>query len=221
MTTDCVFGTDLAGTILAAAPARMRNVWYPNKNARYMTLAEIKIAKQEDLIRERDLLFGKEVDQKSSAKRRQAPQVDISVTQLPVCSLAACMFDGLMNAQPQRSFEILDRLLPPSIEFRKFKIPTGPTDKGDQTPANAIFGSVTTTDIVVNMKALLAEKAVEEGNADAAKVVLTAEDVRIRQGAAVDVETDRVKTLGDFEIEIQVKGASTVKRTLRVLDEAD
>ena len=61
-------------------------------------------------------------------------------------------------------------------------------------------------------------KATEEGNEDAAKVVLSAEDIRIIQNEASgsDSEADRVKTLGEFDVQIYPKGASQIQRTIRV-----
>lgn len=63
----------------------MRNLWYPNKNAQYMTQAEVKEAKQLDVIRDRDPFFASEVKTKGIKKRMSdAPQVDISIAMLSV-----------------------------------------------------------------------------------------------------------------------------------------
>ena len=76
-------------------------------------------------------------------------------------------------------------------------------------------------DIMSNIKAFLAMKASEEGNEDAAKVVVNAEDVRILQkdAAGTVVEGDRAKMLGEFEIEIFPKSANPVRRRIRVNQE--
>ena len=78
----------------------------------------------------------------------------------------------------------------------------------------AIFGSVSTADIVSNIKALLADT--EEG----ARVVLSPEDVAIvREGnreTEGDLDIDRIKMLGDFQIGIRVKGGSMVRKVVRV-----
>ena len=74
-----------------------------------------------------------------------------------------------------------------------------------------IFGSVSTVEIANHIKALLAE------NDEAALVVLTAEDIQF-VGLNESDENDRVKFIGDYEVEIFVKGSEeAVKRTVRVL----
>ena len=61
-------------------------------------------------------------------------------------------------------------------------------------------------------------KATEEGLEEAARIVLNSDDIRIVQPDAskVEGEADRIKTLGEFAIEIQPKGASSIQRTIRV-----
>ena len=73
-------------------------------------------------------------------------------------------------------------------------------------------------DILVSIKELLALKAAEKAHEDAARVVLSPEDIKIVQAEVkeVDIEADRVKMLGDFDIEIHVKGAEMVRRKIRI-----
>ncbi len=72
----------------------------------------------------------------------------------------------------------------------------------------SIYGSVSTTDITDNVKAILAE------DGKGSRVVLTPEDiVFVSQGE----EKDRVKHLGTFEIDIKIKGeTAAVRRTITV-----
>ena len=84
---------------------------------------------------------------------------------------------------------------------------------GEAEPeAVAIYGSVSTADIAESIKAILAES--EEG----VRVVLSAEDIRIitDEGPAPGAEADRIKALGDFDVDIQVKGGEAVRRFLIV-----
>ena len=76
----------------------------------------------------------------------------------------------------------------------------------------AIYGSVSTADIVESVKAVLAET--EEG----ARVVLSAEDITIvtDEGPAPGAEADRLKALGEFEVDIRVKGGELVRRFISV-----
>lgn len=75
----------------------------------------------------------------------------------------------------------------------------------------SIYGSVTTADVAESVKAALANT--EEG----ARVVLGADDVKIiRTEEESDGETDRFKTLGEFQVEIQVKGGEAITRTVHI-----
>lgn len=113
----------------------------------------------------------------------------------------------------------MESLIPPQIEFSRRRIIPSDAAK-DQEQSGAIFGSVSIADIVSNIKALLAMRATEEGNEDAARVVLQAEDIRLlHKGLAESDESDRVKTLGEFEIEIHPKGAVPIQRSIKVREE--
>jgi hypothetical protein len=71
-----------------------------------------------------------------------------------------------------------------------------------------IHGSVTTTEIADNIRAVLAR------DGEGALVVLTPEDITV---TSQEEEKDRVKHLGIFDIDIKIKGAeNAVRRTIRV-----
>ena len=76
----------------------------------------------------------------------------------------------------------------------------------------AIYGSVSTADIAASIKAALAMD--EEG----ARVVLGPEDVIIVSGKGDEDggEADRIKNLGEFEIDVRVKGVEAIRRIVRV-----
>ena len=114
------------------------------------------------------------------------------------------------------------------------EIPEVPTPRRAASPAAAvldaaseplksslatIYGSVSTADIIESMKALLSQT--EEG----ARVVLAAEDVKILvpegvEAQDVGIEGDRVKALGEFQVEARVKGGEAVVRTVSVRAQA-
>ena len=78
-----------------------------------------------------------------------------------------------------------------------------------------IYGSVSTADIVDSIKAMLSQT--EEG----ARVVLAAEDIKILVPEDVEtqdigIEGDRLKALGDYQVEARVKGGEAVVRTVSV-----
>ena len=79
-----------------------------------------------------------------------------------------------------------------------------------KTPTKtSIYGSVSTNDIAGNLKAILAE------DSRGALVVFASENITFVEQTSDD--KDRVKHLGIFDIEIQLKGApDVVKRTIQV-----
>lgn len=123
---------------------------------------------------------------------------------------------------------ILSKLLPASMDFYRPAIATPPAQNlspsipassrlsetalrsiGPQGPQKvSIYGSVTTADIAVNLKAMLAQ------DSEGARVVLSPEDISfVEEGE----EHDRVKHLGTFGIDILLKGASVaIRRTITV-----
>lgn len=124
------------------------------------------------------------------------------------------------------AFEILSKLLPAKITFHRTPLvpqtARKPNNKAglkaaieDNLQEAAIYGSVTRIDIVNAIKTLLKED--ERG----ANIVLGAEDVAIvsRQGRNFGVESDRVKALGNFTIEIRIKGEEPIRRTVNVKEQ--
>jgi ribosomal protein L9 len=126
--------------------------------------------------------------------------------------------------------KIIADVIPQNIEFYRSPIATTPAALQRHSPSipaasaisaaaleaarlqapqkTSIYGSVSTTDIVENLKAILAQ------DGKGSRVVLTPEDiVFVNQ----EEEKDRVKHLGDFEVDIKVKGATTaVRRNIAV-----
>jgi hypothetical protein len=121
---------------------------------------------------------------------------------------------------------ILEKVLPANLDFYRSPIDLGPAKKvspsiapravvstADKTQASvpgktSIYGSVSTSDLAVHLKDILAE------NENGSRVVLNAEDISFVEETA---DADRVKHLGVFEIEIKVEGASdSVRRTIKI-----
>ena len=140
----------------------------------------------------------------------------------------------LTPIKPQVATRIIRDLVPTYIEFYRSPISEPRTEAPGTMPrrtvtatadfpvatsgpvpeaaSTAIYGSVSTADVAASLRALLAED--EEG----AMVVLNADDITIRKSAVMESagESDRLKTLGDFEVDIQVKGGEAVRRVVRV-----
>lgn len=126
--------------------------------------------------------------------------------------------------------ELLTTFIPPTIDFARTPIEQdtmdskpryGASDAADilsaaamankpKAPTNAIYGSVSTADVVTTIKAALAH------NEEAARVLLSENDVRFVEGN-VDGDSSKVKQLGTFKVEIQVPGAdNAITRNVRV-----
>ena len=84
-----------------------------------------------------------------------------------------------------------------------------------------IFGSVSTADIAESIKAVLANTT------EGARVVIGAEDITIIHNEVNNevndsedqdkgIEGDRLKVLGDFQVEVRVKGGDPVVRSVSV-----
>lgn len=79
---------------------------------------------------------------------------------------------------------------------------------------NAIYGSVSTADVVHTIKSALAH------NDEAARVILNEADVVFTSGHEKE-DTSRVKQLGNFQVAIRVPGASKpLVRSIRVKEKA-
>lgn len=78
-----------------------------------------------------------------------------------------------------------------------------------KTPANGIYGSVSTADVVATIKGALSH------NDEAARVILTENDVKFIENP--DGDETRVKQLGNFKVEIKIPGADeSITRVVRV-----
>jgi hypothetical protein len=83
-----------------------------------------------------------------------------------------------------------------------------------KAPVNAIYGSVSTADVVQTIKSALAH------NDEAARVILNEADVVFMTGHEGD-DTSRVKQLGAFQVQIRVPGAAKpLVRSIRVKEKA-
>jgi ribosomal protein L9 len=123
---------------------------------------------------------------------------------------------------------IVAKLLPATIEFYRTPITPSVTppkkispslparaaiyaavarEKASKTQNTSIYGSVTTRDITANFKAVLEED--DKG----ALVALSPEDISFVETE----EKDRVKNLGQFAIDIKLKGTTDlIRRTVKV-----
>jgi ribosomal protein L9 len=88
------------------------------------------------------------------------------------------------------------------------------SDQRVQADSLSIYGSVSALDIIKYIKTKLDESP------DGARVVpLSSEDIRFTSTLS-EVEPERIKHLGEFEVEIKLKGSQEpILRTIKVLPE--
>ena len=148
--------------------------------------------------------------------------------------------ESLNMVQPEKATQLIETYVPQHLEFYRPVISTSETEAVESLPSRknssapgdlaeaseplpnpqsiAIYGSVSTADIVAKIKALMTLKGDSAESVEAARVVLNPEDIRIERedGLQVGEERDRIKTLGNFKIYILVKGGEVIRRIMKV-----
>lgn len=231
------------GSIVKVPTGTMRNYWYPQKMADYLTKEKCEdLGVKMDAALERDSTFPSWKQRKVAKKQQrldaeeqaelQAKSEEKRASKELLSSMSVLEEANVLEVKqlsPDESTSILDRLLPPNLEFYRTPVslpqveerisPSVPRSStvsaaaraGKEAPAPtkaSIYGSVSTNDIATNLKAILAE------DTQGARVVLTPEEITFVQQME---EKDRVKQLGVFEVEIRLKGAADiVRRTIQV-----
>ncbi|KAL8914966.1 MAG: hypothetical protein Q9171_000593 [Xanthocarpia ochracea] len=216
------------GSIIPIAPGRMRNIYYPQRKAEYVTAAQMRTTNQKDILTERDFSFG-------------LPQLQPDL--LPVEEKTLDVQMKLLT--PKRTSEIIEAYVSSEIIFYRVPIAVPEPESAPPEPVgdsiNAIggeatirkapeldpsvsasvikiFGSVSTANMVESIKAALLSS--EEG----ARVVLAPEDIQIDEMENEDlgIEVDRLKALGEYKIKIRVKGIDPIRRVVSIrAQEAD
>ncbi|RYP05745.1 hypothetical protein DL764_003603 [Monosporascus ibericus] len=226
-----IIGFGRKHAIIRVKPGRMRNFWFPKGLAEYMTRNRFKeLGLTESAIGVRDRTFGTRLvldeDKDKSGKKVLVEEEPVSRKKKEVLTLP-----------PEETQSLLTTLLPPTLTFARKPITTpapeaapepvvprspslAPTAAasqtagvGDETPAaaTAIFGSVSTNDILHVVKEALAV------DSQGSRVALEAESVLI---LGLEAGEDRIKKLGTFEVEISPgKDLDPVRRTVEVIPE--
>ena len=82
--------------------------------------------------------------------------------------------------------------------------------KGKPKMTGAIYGSVSPHDILVAVRAAIAT------NDEAARVLIAEQDIQFLEPQAQS--ENKIKSIGDFTIELKIKGAEQgIRRTVRVI----
>ncbi|KAK0628128.1 hypothetical protein B0T17DRAFT_588338 [Bombardia bombarda] len=198
---------------------RMRNEWFPNKKAEYITstrFRELGLTRQD--VGERDRSYTAFV----AAPMAEEPPLPAEPPEKAHTLLSALVPETLtFHRRPIYVHAPVAATPPPSVPPTFLSpliasVATSPAQEApDQEPAAlAIFGSVSTTDIVARIKSFLTE------DLEASRIALEPGSIRF-----VGLEENRVKTLGHWEVEISVglqdNGLEPVRKMVEILPAAD
>ncbi|KAL1650321.1 hypothetical protein SLS58_001136 [Diplodia intermedia] len=217
------------GSLVPVTRGMMRNQWFPTRTADYVTPTQLRELKVKDVPVERNYMFG--MDEPEAMEEETGPEV------LEIASPKPIEVKGI---SPERAMQLIDIFVPPRITLIKeiAKAQPSQTEPKQETkeqprpwgmsaadvlaaasvapakPADTrvrLHGSVSTADIVTFVKTQL------EDNEEGSRVVLSERDVQFLGGTEPNDDT-RIKYLGDYEVEIKIKGTEGgVRRKLRIL----
>ncbi|KAH6625944.1 hypothetical protein B0J18DRAFT_423511 [Chaetomium sp. MPI-SDFR-AT-0129] len=193
---------------------RMRNEWFPKNMAEYMTALRFReLGLTRDNIGEREATFGTMLGAgEEDSSRSEAPTATV-VTTTPVKAralLTTLIPDSLPFyrkpiAAPAPPPPPPARSISPLVATDEPNYPTSTVPDGPQ----AIFGSVSITDIINRIKGLLVE------DVEGSLIALDPTSVRF---LGLEEDTDRIKFLGRWEVEIHVGSTvEPVRKTVEIL----
>ncbi|KAK1781373.1 hypothetical protein QBC45DRAFT_406006 [Copromyces sp. CBS 386.78] len=215
---------------------RMRNEWFPKNKAEYMTPARFQeLGLTRDAIGEVDrtfvILSALDVATRKAPEEQKMEEEPVPEIQIPQVKV--------QDVTPETAHALLSELIPNTLTFHREPVPipvpqpklaeepkvspliarrapaptpqTPSTDKAER----AIFGSVSSTDILNQIKALIS------GHEDASRIVLGPSSVKI---VGLADGNDRIRHLGRWEIEIAVaragSGLEPVRKLVEILPSA-
>ena len=224
------------GALVPVPRGQMRNEWFPRGIAEYVTQPELKTLRINKVTMERDYGFG--LHSRATPQQTGSALEAEGMTSTELKSASAFHKVEVQKLSPERSGELVELFVGPRIEFYRqpimeeleVKSPepliegTGaaadlmaarraaakPLVKAGPTP---IYGSVSALDVLQAVRATMAR------NDEAARVVLHEEDIHFVDLPQTEhSEAGKVKHIGDFTVEIKVRGVDAVtKRTVRII----
>jgi hypothetical protein len=211
----------------------MRNKWFPERIAEYVSKQELKALKLNNISTERDLDFG--ITEEMRAARRAAEggdEMEELVTEEEIKTEPRPRPVGDIELSQERSRELIEIFIPKRLDFPRTAIAGNkPEDQRSAFSAGAellaartggvgvndklapIYGSVTLHDVAVVMRAAM------DTNDEARRVVINQDDLTfIDLPASSEADADRIKNIGDFVVELKLKNMTEpVVRTIRVV----
>ncbi|KJX92480.1 Ribosomal protein L9/RNase H1 [Zymoseptoria brevis] len=227
-------GYGKVGAYIPISSGEMRNKFFPRRLADYTTLQERQALRTRNIPVERDYEFkGYTVPVLKKPTSKSIFGIDS-----PAVARSAPRPVAPEKLSPERSIELLDIFVRPRLDFYRQPLPTEvepetPTESQPEQGHSAaadllavrassakpklasqgIYGSVTPLDVLVAVRAAIAT------NDEAARIVLTENDVEFVDLKEEDVGRG-VKHTGDFTVAIRVRGTEgggSIKRTVRVI----
>ena len=228
------------------ARGAMRNSWFPEGVAEYVTAPELKTLRIKNVPMDRDFYFDGAQQATPASADVFSNSKSMSDAELREASAFLKPLPSEMKKlTPERSVELVKIFVPPRMDFYRQPIaeekkpePESPVEekkrpqfggaagdllaarmrqsekaKEESSGPRAIYGSVSTNDVLVALRAAMAN------NDEAARVVLHEDDVKFVNLPEMEgLEAERVKYIGDFIVEIRVRGAEQpVRRVVKIV----
>ncbi|XXG98969.1 hypothetical protein Hte_005302 [Hypoxylon texense] len=229
--------------IIRVRPGRMRNFWFPKSFAEYMTRQRFQeLGLTQAAIGVRDRTFGMKLQLEESDGKTVLAEDGPPGTRKSK--------KDTLTLPPEETLALLQTLLPPTLTFHRKPIATPPPPPGSSSSSAAasatrrspslsahaasasletpvsfvpsdedegrpvpIFGSVSAGDVLAAVRERLLAADPSQGG----RVALEADGVAI---LGLDLEEDRIKRLGTFEVLIYAaKNLQPVRRELKVVAE--
>ncbi|KAK3067095.1 hypothetical protein LTR53_016242 [Teratosphaeriaceae sp. CCFEE 6253] len=232
------------GALVPISHGQMRNDWFPRRIAEYVTLPELRTLRARNILPERDFDFSTAAAPVQPTNPANTPPGGMTTTDKVDASMFQKHVIDPQRLSPERSMQLVEIFVPARLDFYRQPIiedvalPAPPETKtpargyemgiggelmaarAQQTEVSkpksppgpqAIYGSVSTHDVLMAIRAAMAE------NDEAKMVVVREEDVSF-VGLGVEEGGERVKHVGDFKVEIKVKGLEEgLNRNVKVI----
>jgi hypothetical protein len=212
----------------------MRNKWFPERIAEYVSKQELKALRANNTPTERDLDFG--ITEEMRAARRAAegkgqPEEPEAKVEVEVEAEPRATPVVETEVTVERSRELINIFIPKRIDFRRTAIAGNPAETqrsgfsagaellaartggvGINDKLAPIYGSVTLHDVAVEMRNAM------DTNDEARRVTINQDDLTfVGLPASSEADADRIKHIGDFIVELKLKTMTEpIIRTIRV-----